>query len=241
MNSDWGQRIPDVVDGWLFSELGDLPASLLVPLENPHLHDGAAWERAVGPPSRLNGVVACHSVAGQEIGVAKPVLGAAATAMLIDAASRRGVRTVVGVGFCGGTDPRLQCGDVIVASSAHARDGVSQAYDPDVASTAGDGRLLALARDRARIGDVLSVAAVHLEDQALVDHCARSGVLGVDLETASLYTVSRLRGLAAVAVLAVSDVPARCAAADATLLAEGAARALELGVFISLAAGQPHD
>ncbi len=241
MNGDWGQRIPDVVDGWLFTEPGELPTALLVPLENPHLHDGAAWERAVGPPSSVNGVVACHSVAGQEIGVAKPVLGAASTAMLIDAAARRGVRTVVGVGFCGGTDPRLRCGDVIVASSAHARDGVSQAYDPAVAVSSGDRGLLALARDGAGIGSVLSVAAVHLEDQTLVDHCVRNGVLGVDLETASLYTVSRLRGLAAVAVLAVSDVPARCAAADAALLAGGAARALELGVFIALSAQRSHD
>jgi len=240
LNGDWGQLIPDVVDGWLFTERGELPGSLLVPLENPHLHDAAAWEKAVGSPAKVNGVVAHHRVAGQEIGVAKPVLGAASTAMLVDAAAHRGVRTVVGVGFCGGTDARLRCGDVVVASCAHARDGVSQAYDPAVATSAGDSRLVALARDRASIGAVLSVAAVHLEDQALVEHCAGIGVLGMDLETASLYTVSRLRRLAAVAVLAVSDVPARCAAADAALLGEGAARALELGVSIALAAERSH-
>lgn len=233
MSSDWGERIVEVVDGWLFTEPGALPSTLVVPLENPHLHDPSTWAGVIGSPSGTNGVVGRHLIDGREIGVAKPVLGATATAMLVDAAARRGVRAVVGIGFCGGTDPTLRCGDLIVASAAGGSDGVSQEYDPASSVTAADPDLLALARDRALVGPVRSVAAVHLEDQALVDECARDGVLGVDLETTALYTVSKVRGVAAVAVLTVSDVPATGAAADGPALVKGLVRAVELGVSVA--------
>jgi uridine phosphorylase len=220
---------------------------MLVPLENPHLHDEKAWQDVLGAPVDTNGVVARHLFRGASLGVAKPVLGAASAAMLVDAAARRDVRAVVGVGFCGGTDPALRCGDIIVASSAHCADGVSNAYDPAARSVDADADLVALAvddahcgavgRDVVRCGVVRSVAAVHLETQALVDDCVQQGIAGIDLETAAVYTVARLRGVAAIAVLTVSDVPARGCAAEIVTLRQGFARALMLGAAIASAAG----
>jgi nucleoside phosphorylase len=232
---DWGATVPDVVDGWLFSEPGPLPGTLVVPLENPHLHDDAAWLDVFGTPTGTNGLVATHAVDGVVVGVAKPVLGAAATAMLVDAAARRGVHTVLGIGFCGGTDPTLTCGDVIVAASAYGDDGVSAAYDPTGRSAEADSALLELVGNAARRGPVRTVAAVHLETQRLVDECAAAGVLGIDMETAALYTVAGVRGMSPLAVLTVSDVPARGAAADGTTLGPGYRRALRLGRAIAVA------
>jgi uridine phosphorylase len=232
MSVDWGQQIGEIVDGWLFNSPGPLPTRLLLPLENPHLHNYEVWQDALGVPRKVNGVVAEHNVGNHKIGVAKPVLGGTSTAMVVEAVARRGVQLVVGVGFCGGTNPSLQCGDVIVASCAHARDGVSRQYCATSKTPEASSRLLTLIEGRARIGPVLSVAAVHLENQELVDECVRSGILGIDLESASLYTVARLRGLAAIAVLVVSDVPARGARAEARSLNEGFVLALGLAVSI---------
>lgn len=128
---DWGERVGDIVDGWLFSPQGDLPATLIVPLDNPHLHDHQLWADVFGAPMRERGVVSEHTVMGDcSVGVAKPVLGASATAMLVDAATRRGVRRFIGLGFCGGTQPNLRCGDVVATSAARADDGVAYRYLP---------------------------------------------------------------------------------------------------------------
>lgn len=234
MTPNWGRTVVDVVDGWLFSMPDKLPATMLVPLENPHLYDGTAMHELLGTPVATNGVVDIHHHGGHTVGVARPVLGATATAMLVDAAVRRGVRGLVGVGFCGGTDVSVNCGDVLVASAAEAKDGVSTAYDPSATMAYADADLLARVGRRALVGPVCSVAAVHLEDQDLVNRCMAAGVLGLDLEVASFYTVARLREAAAIAILTVSDVPARGACADGPLLGKGARLALELAVSLAL-------
>ncbi|MEV6930490.1 hypothetical protein AB0M46_39235 [Dactylosporangium sp. NPDC051485] len=207
MTVPWEVKIADVVDGWLFTGDDPLPPTMIVPLENPHLFDASGWE-VLGSPRRHVGLVAVHHPeGGAPVAVAKPVLGAAACAMLVDAASRRGVRTVIGVGYCGGTSRDLGSGTVIAASSAVPADGVSTAYAPAVDRVAASPRLLAAIGSAVPTGPVHSVAAVHLEDQRLVDTCASQGVLGIDMETASLYTVARVRGLDAVALLVMSDIP----------------------------------
>jgi purine-nucleoside phosphorylase len=206
-STPWETTVADIVDGWLFEGEGDLPSSLLVPLENPHLFEPVAWD-LLGPAMGRSGVVSLHRFDGHDVGVAAPVLGAAACAMLVDAASRRGVETVIGVGYCGGTDKALRSGDVVAASAAVTADGVSTAYAPGLGIAAASSRLLAAVDGAVRCGPVHSVAAVHLETQELVDSCAADGVLGLDMETASLYTVARERGMDALALLVVSDVPA---------------------------------
>jgi purine-nucleoside phosphorylase len=123
---------------------------------------------------------------------------------------------------------------VLVASAAEAKDGVSTAYDPSATTAYPDADLLARVGQRALVGPVCSVAAVHLEDQDLVNRCMAAGVLGLDLEVASFYTVARLREAAAIAILTVSDVPARGACADGPLLGKGARLTLELAVSLAL-------
>ncbi|ASW56487.1 hypothetical protein CIK06_23485 [Plantactinospora sp. KBS50] len=180
MTTPWETRIADIVDGWLFDEKIELPEVLLVPLENPHLFDAGGWA-ALGPVRASSGVVAVHEYQGTRVGVAKPVLGAAGCAMLVDAASRRGVRTVLGVGYCGGTHPTLRSGDVVAATSAVTGDGVSALYQPGQDLVPASERLITALgtlngdRSRLRTGPVHSVGAVHLETQSLVDDCAAAG------------------------------------------------------------------
>jgi nucleoside phosphorylase len=235
MSVPWETRIAGIVDGWLFAGDDPLPESLIIPLENPHLFDGSGWETLGLAQSDL-GVVSVHRYDDVPVGVAKPVLGAAACAMLVDAASRRGVRTIVGVGFCGGTSPHVGSGTVIAATTAVAADGVSAAYTPGVDAVPASSALLARIGTALPTGPVHSVAAVHLEDQKLVDSCARTGILGLDMETASLYAVARSRGLDALALLVVSDVPARGLPAHLPGLIDGVRRAV--GCAAMLAIGQ---
>jgi uridine phosphorylase len=169
------------------------------------------------------------------VGVAKPVLGAPAVAMLVDAATRRGVDWIVGVGFCGGTSKELTSGDLLVATAAICRDGVSAAYMPDTDEVPASKELRALVTDGTRCGSVCSVAAVHLEDQRLIDECEARGVLGVDLETATVLAVAAKRGVQALTCLVVSDVPARGEHADVEALPAGEARALALALYLATA------
>jgi uridine phosphorylase len=239
----WEQVVPAVVDGWLFPPDVALPPSLVIPLENPHLHDAARWRSVFGAPLAECGVIDLHRTAnGDRVGVAKPVMGAPAVALLVDAATRRGVDWIVGVGFCGGTSKHLHSGDLIVTTAALCRDGVSAAYlsaadVPDSDEAPASRELLALVPRDTRCGRVCSVAAVHLEDQRLIDECEARGVLGVDLETATVLAVAAVRQVQALTCLVVSDVPARGEPADVEALPAAEARALTLA--LSLATARP--
>ena len=224
---DWGLEVSNVVDGWLLDRHEDLPSTLLIPLENPHLHDDRPWVDVFGPAQGRNGVFAMHDVDGAKVAIARPVLGTAAVAMVADAASRRGVRTVIGVGFCGGTQPDLSTGDVVAAEVAVLDDGVSQRYLPGAARVSASPALLGGLNGDVRRGAVQSVAAVHLETQVYVDGCRSAGIEAIDLETVTLHAVAASRRIDAVSLLTVSDVPARGEHADAALLQPGHRVSLE--------------
>lgn len=236
MSQAWELRVASVVDAWLFASDVTLPQSLVIPLENPHLHSASRWQSVFGLPESDCGVIGLHRTAtGGLIGVAKPVLGAAAAAMLVDAAIRRGVDWIVGVGYCGGTSKDLASGDLVVSTSAIGRDGVSAGYMPNVIEVPASHELLGFVRDGTRCGPVCSVAAVHLEDQSLIDECEGLGVVGVDLESAAVLAVAAVRNARAVTCLVVSDVPARGECADIEALPAGETRALRLALGLATA------
>lgn len=238
-DDDW---IAGVVDGWLFTSPTPLPTTMLVPLENPHLHDQTLWDRALGASVERNGLIALHGAGSTALGVARPVLGGPAVAMLAHAAARRGVERIVGVGFCGATQPDLRTGDVVIAERAHGGDGVSNQYlalsddrhrtheEPIVK---GSPELVAALAGLGRTGTVHTVAAVHLETRDLVQRCQHAGVLGIDMETAALYAVGAALNVQTVSCLLVTDVPALEVPAQGAKIA-AAEEALLLGVIAAL-------
>jgi uridine phosphorylase len=234
---EWAATFRDVVVGWLFDDLrGPLPATLLLPLENPDLHHRESWDAALSVEQRCRSITV-GTVAGRRVGVLTSKMGAPAVAMTVDAAAGLGAKVVVGVGFCGGISHRLGCGDLLVPAGAVTGDGTSAGYVPERYPAVADRRLATMLIDAGGAGTheglVWSLDAALMEDSAFVMRATELGVDAVDMETAALLTVARLRGMRACGVLVVSDHPGHGRRADPTLLAPGIRRSMELAFEVA--------
>lgn len=193
----WGETFRQVADGWLFSDLPEtLPAVGLLPLENPDSVEQSAWAQYLDVGKHYRSV-STGTFKGSPVALFTPKLGAPAAAMLVDAAAQRGLRVLIGLGYCGAISDRLTCGDLLAPSAALSGDGTSGSYAPARYPAVADlGLLTALhaADPNLHDGLVHSLDAVYTQDDALVDDCARLRVDALDMETSAVLTVARLRG-----------------------------------------------
>ena len=118
---------------------------------------------------------------------------------------------VVSAGVCGGLDPLLSPGDLVVPGSVRALDGSLLTVPP-----AAHARMLAAA-GTAATGLLVTTRAVVGTPAAKAALRAATGAKAVDMESAAILTAARAEGLDAVVVRAVSDgaaesVPAELAA-----------------------------
>jgi purine-nucleoside phosphorylase len=77
---------------------------------------------------------------------------------------------------------------------------------------------------------VWSTDALLRETSALVNHWAKHGVIGVDMEAGALFTVARLLGLRAVSILVASDNPFLGVETDVSKLSTGMRAAIDLAL-----------
>jgi uridine phosphorylase len=229
----WAETFRDIADGWLFSDVeGNLPATAIMPLENPDLFDVAAWAKRIDIEQRYRSVTTA-TYQGRPLGILSARLGAPAAAMTVEAAARRGVRTLIGLGFCGAIADELRCGDLLVPSGAVAADGTSAGYCPERYPAVADREVTsALHRLANNLHDglVYSVDAVFAQDDALIDRCRNLRVAAIDMETSAVLTVARLQGVRAATILVASDHPGQGLRSDGALLTAGAERAIGLAL-----------
>ncbi len=131
-------------------------------------------------------------------------------ASLVEELSAFGVREFCLWGYLGGVSPGISVGDVVIASGAVREEGLSYHYLDDREDTvssdwAREWSLHPGCREFAT-GVVWSCDALYRETRRKLDARRRSGVLGVEMEVASLYAVCRAKGLLSVAFLVVSDL-----------------------------------
>ncbi|HOI23875.1 MAG: purine-nucleoside phosphorylase [Spirochaetia bacterium] len=124
-----------------------------------------------------------------------------------------GVKRLIRVGTCGAMQPGVNLRDLIIAMSACTDSNVNKIrFDGmDYAPTASFS-LLRKAYDAAMesglnpyVGQVLSSDSFYTEDPEQWKLWARFGVLGVEMESAELYTLAAKYGVDALAILTVSD------------------------------------
>ena len=124
-----------------------------------------------------------------------------------------GAKTLIRIGSCGAMQERVKLRDVILAMSSSTLSTPSRGIfrDLNFAPCADWGLLRAAAEAAERTGVAAHVGGIYSSDvfyderPDLNEQMVRHGILGVEMETAELYTLAARHGCRALAVLTVSD------------------------------------
>ena len=120
-----------------------------------------------------------------------------------------GTPTVVQIGSCGGLQPQVRTGDVVISDRATIAEGASAYYGGTGASYPDAGLV---ARAAAAFGDVpvhvgptVSTDALLRQPDDLLASWAGAGLLGVDMESSAVFSAAAAFGAAALSLLFVWD------------------------------------
>ena len=151
---------------------------------------------------------------GKPVSVQSSGMGCPSAAIVIEELVQLGVKKLMRVGTCGGLQPDLSMGDLIVALSATSADATATHLiggEPH-APTADFGlvheavhQARHLGKD-VRVGPIVSSDIFYQPDEGLAGRWSDRGILAVEMEAAVLFTLGALRGFKAGCLLTVSDV-----------------------------------
>jgi purine-nucleoside phosphorylase len=151
------------------------------------------------------------TVDGRPLSVMASGMGAASVSIYATELYRfYGVRRIVRIGTCGGLQPDLDVGDVVVASAAHTDSATASVRVPGVSlSLAPSPRLLGAAIGAAggnvRVGAVLSTDYFYLSRPGVIDALQELGTLAIEMEAAGLYATAMAEKAEALTIVTVSD------------------------------------
>ena len=149
----------------------------------------------------------------REVTVATHGLGGPSSAIVFEELRMLGARTMVRLGTVGAMVKGLKVGDFVIPTGAAFSEGSLKAYVPDgelpaVPDVGLTARLAEVCGRRGlehRLGVVFSSDAFYNEDRTFVRRWAARGVVGVEMECATLFTLGLLKGFRAASLLIVSD------------------------------------
>ena len=151
---------------------------------------------------------------GKPVSVQATGMGCPSAAIVIEELAQLGVKRILRIGTCGGLQPDMKLGDLIVAISAVSADSTAVHYvggEPH-APTA-DWELVHAAVHSAkelgkpvRVGPIVSSDIFYNPDEGQYQRWSDRGVLAVEMEAAVLFTLGALRKLKTGCLLTVSDV-----------------------------------
>jgi uridine phosphorylase len=136
-------------------------------------------------------------------------MGGPSAAIVAEELIGLGARRLVRVGTCGGLADGLALGDLLVAGAALCEDGASRALGGSGRAAADEELTAALERAAGPAVLIASADLFYDPDPERAPRWVAAGAVAVEMEAATLFTVARLRGVAAGCLLCVSDVPGR--------------------------------
>ncbi|MFK4761680.1 purine-nucleoside phosphorylase [Microbacterium sp. ZW T5_45] len=152
-----------------------------------------------------------HRVSVQGSGMGQPSMAIYATELF----ESYDVQTIVRVGSCGALTERLKVRDIIIAQGACTDSGINRVrfHGLDYAPVADFGLLRAAveASEAENLDAAVHVGLLFSSDQfystrpELTKPFVQHGVLGVEMETAGLYTLAAFHGRRALSICTVSD------------------------------------
>lgn len=136
-------------------------------------------------------------------------MGGASTAIAIEELKNIGVEAMIRIGSCGAVQPFVKVGDLVLVSGAVRDDGASQTYInlkyPAVPDTFLFNYCIQSAEENGfpyHIGFARSHDSFYIDNEDEINEFwAKRGILGSDMETSTLYTVGRLRGIKTASIL----------------------------------------
>jgi uridine phosphorylase len=234
--NEWSEQMCEIAKDWLFPDvpLGQFPKSLILPLENPDLYDHSSFTSKIKNVKHYKSI-SIGTYNEQPIGVMKSKFGAPAVAMAVHVLSTMGTENIVGVGYCGGLQSNISCGDLILPIACVRDEGtsvryVSEAY-PAVADVESYSNLQNIVHTTGfphHSGLVWSTDTILLETSVLVQKWSKHDVIGVDMESSALFTVARLFGIKATSILVASDNPLTGSKTIFKELSTGTAKAMNV-------------
>jgi uridine phosphorylase len=150
---------------------------------------------------------------GRDVTICSTGIGSPSAAIAVEELASVGCETFLRVGTCGGLQPGIDVGDVIVATAAAKDEGTTKRYEsatvPAVASEPVV-RALVDAADRVagdstavHRGPVATDDAFYAETESAVADWHAAGLQAVEMEAAAIFTLARRKGLQAGAICTV--------------------------------------
>lgn len=136
-------------------------------------------------------------------------IGGASTTIALEELRRIGVTHCIRIGSCGALREGIGLGDLILVNGAVRDDGASKSYVPIQFPAIPDTELLmhciesARERDdRYHLGIVRTHDSFYVDDiKEINEFWSGNGVVGSDMETATVFTVGKLRGMKVASIL----------------------------------------
>jgi DeoD family purine-nucleoside phosphorylase len=151
---------------------------------------------------------------GKPVSVQATGMGCPSAAIVVEELVQLGVKRLLRVGTCGGLQPDMSLGELIVAVSAVAADRTVDklvGFEPHV-PTADFGLVhgaVHAAKElgkQVRVGPIVSSDLFYNPDEGQYERWSKRGVLAVEMEASALFTIGALRGVQAGCLLTVSDI-----------------------------------
>jgi len=171
-------------------------------------------------------------------------MGAPSAAIVIEELIQLGADRLIRIGTCGGLQPQLALGDLVIALSAVPADGTALRYTGGEthAPTAHFGLThgaIHAAKGlgvRPHVGAIATSDTFYDPDPERHRRWAARGVLAVEMEAAVLFTIGAIRGVRTACILTVSDLvgegdPVRI---SDQALADGVARMTQLALAAAI-------
>lgn len=151
---------------------------------------------------------------GSPVSVQSTGMGCPSAAIVIEELVMLGAKRLLRVGTCGGLQPGMTMGELIVASCATPADGTSLTYTGgEMHAPAADFDLMQCAVNHARavgreirVGGIVSSDVFYQPDTGLAQRWSDRGILAVEMEAAVLFTIAALRKVRAATLCTVSDI-----------------------------------
>ena len=199
------------------AEKGDYAETVLLPGDPLR----AKWiaETYFDKPRQVNGVRGCYgftgSYGGKPISVQATGMGQPSLAIYVyELLDTYGVKNLIRVGTCGGISEKVGLRDIVLASTASTDSAIARdLFEPFNFAPPADYHLLRRAADLAtendlnwHVGGIVSTDVFYHPKGPDVYAALRAhGVLAVEMEAATLYTLAARSGARALAICAMTD------------------------------------